>query len=68
VDKHRQKIEATFGPEDLLDYIYAIFHSPTYRSRYAEFLRLIFRACRSPQTSNYFTSYARSVPNWLICT
>ncbi len=32
----------TFGAEDIFNYIYAIFHSPTYRSRYAEFLKIDF--------------------------
>ena len=32
----------TFGPEDIFDYMYALFHSPTYRSRYAEFLKMDF--------------------------
>lgn len=32
----------TFGPEDVFDYMYAVFHSPTYRSRYAEFLKIDF--------------------------
>jgi predicted helicase len=40
----------TFGPEDIFNYIYAIFHSPTYRSRYAEFLKIDFP--RVPLTSN----------------
>jgi predicted helicase len=31
-----------FGPEDIFHYIYAIFHSPTYRERYAEFLKIDF--------------------------
>ena len=35
-------IENTFGPEDIFDYAYAIFHSPTYRSRYVEFLKMDF--------------------------
>jgi len=35
-------IRETFGPEDLLAYIYAIFHSPSYRERYAEFLKIDF--------------------------
>jgi predicted helicase len=34
--------EQTFGPEDIFNYMYAIFHSPTYRSRYAEFLKIDF--------------------------
>jgi len=32
-------LQQTFGPEDIFHYIYAVLHSPTYRSRYAEFLR-----------------------------
>jgi predicted helicase len=39
-----------FGPEDVFDYMYAVFHSPTYRSRYAEFLKIDFP--RLPLTSN----------------
>jgi len=32
----------TFGPEDVFNYMYAIFHSPTYRERYAAFLKIDF--------------------------
>ena len=35
-------LEATFGPEDVFHYIYAILHSPEYRSRYADFLKSDF--------------------------
>jgi len=35
-------LATTFGPEDVLRYIYAILHAPTYRSRYAELLRRDF--------------------------
>ncbi len=31
-----------FGPEDVFYYAYAVFHSPTYRERYAEFLKIDF--------------------------
>ncbi len=34
--------QTTFGPEDIFDYLYAVFHSPTYRTRYAEFLKIDF--------------------------
>jgi predicted helicase len=34
--------EHTFGPEDILNYIYAIFYSPTFRERYAELLKSDF--------------------------
>ena len=40
----------TFGPEDILHYMYAVFHSPAYRSRYAEFLKMDFP--RLPLTSD----------------
>jgi hypothetical protein len=43
-------LKVAFGPEDVFDYIYAIFHSPTYRSRYAEFLKSDFP--RVPLTSD----------------
>jgi hypothetical protein len=37
-------------PEDIFHYIYAVFHSPGYRSRYAEFLKIDFP--RVPLTGN----------------
>lgn len=43
-------LKKTFGPEDVFNYIYAIFHSPTYRKRYAEFLKIDFP--RVPLTSD----------------
>ena len=39
------------GPELIFHYAYAVFHSPTYRERYAEFLRADFP--RLPLTSNF---------------
>lgn len=49
-----KKIEKSLGysptPEEIFYYIYAIFHSPTYRTRYAEFLKIDFP--RVPITSN----------------
>ena len=35
-------LKKTFGPEDVFHYAYAVFHSPGYRARYAEFLRMDF--------------------------
>ena len=38
-------------PEDIFHYAYAVFHSPTYRTRYAEFLKIDFpRVFRSRAT------------------
>ncbi len=42
--------EGTFNPLDILDYIYAILHSPTYLERYKEFLKIDFP--RIPFTSD----------------
>ena len=43
-------LERTFGPEDVFHYIYAVFHAPSYRERYAEFLKIDFP--RVPLTSS----------------
>ena len=37
-----QEGNKTFAPIDLLDYIYAVLHSPTYREKYKEFLKIDF--------------------------
>ncbi|MFM7407426.1 MAG: type ISP restriction/modification enzyme [Cuspidothrix sp.] len=46
----KNKLGKTPTPEEIFYYAYAIFHSPTYRSRYAEFLKIDFP--RLPLTSN----------------
>ena len=43
-------LQTTVGPEDIFHYAYAVFHSPTYRNRYAAFLKIDFP--RLPLTSN----------------
>jgi predicted helicase len=43
-------LKKTFGPEDIFHYMYSIFYSPTYRERYAEFLKIDFP--RLPLTSS----------------
>jgi predicted helicase len=37
-----ETLPTAFGSEEIFNYIYAILHSPTYRSRYAEFLKMDF--------------------------
>jgi predicted helicase len=39
---HRGDPVSHSGPEDVFYYAYAVFHSPTYRERYAEFLKIDF--------------------------
>jgi predicted helicase len=46
----RGDLKQTYGPEDVFAYLYAVFHSPTYRTRYAEFLKIDFP--RLPLTSD----------------
>ena len=41
---------SSLTPEDIFHFIYAVFHSPGYRSRYAEFLKIDFP--RLPLTGN----------------
>ncbi|MGH9774636.1 MAG: type ISP restriction/modification enzyme [Candidatus Acidiferrales bacterium] len=43
-------LQTTLGPEDILHYIYAVLYSPSYRKRYAEFLKSDFP--RVPLTSD----------------
>jgi predicted helicase len=50
IEDGKGDLEQTFGPEDIFNYAYAIFHSPTYRTRYAEFLKIDFP--RLPLTSD----------------
>ena len=47
----RGDLKKTFGPEDVFNYAYAIFHSLSYRERYVEFLKIDFP--RVLVTENY---------------
>ncbi len=38
----KEQTKNTFAPIDILDYIYAVLHSPTYREKYKEFLKIDF--------------------------
>jgi hypothetical protein len=41
-DGHGDLAHGSMGPEDLFAYIYAVLYSPTYRTRYVEFLKTDF--------------------------
>lgn len=43
-------LQATLGPEDLFAYFYALLYAPSYRERYAEFIKIDFP--RLPLTAN----------------
>lgn len=44
----------TFAPIDILDYIYAVLHSPTYRETYNEFLKIDFPRVPYPKDQDMF--------------
>ena len=46
--------ENTFSPIDILDYIYAVLHSPTYREKYNAFLKTGFPKVTYPKNQNTF--------------
>ncbi len=51
------KIEAITGavePEDIFDYIYAVLHSPSYREKYKEFLKIDFPRVPYPKDLAHF--------------
>ena len=44
----------SFAPVDLLDYIYAVLHSPSYRETYKEFLKIDFPRVPYPNDTTQF--------------
>jgi len=50
----KETAENTFAPIDILDYIYAVLHSPTYREKYKEFLKIDFPRVPYPKDQNTF--------------
>ncbi|MBT7171022.1 MAG: N-6 DNA methylase [Phycisphaerales bacterium] len=51
-------LKSTFGPEDIFHYVYAVFHSPRYRERYAEFLKIDFPRLPLPASAAEFARLA----------
>ncbi|MCR9181459.1 MAG: DNA methyltransferase [Flavobacteriaceae bacterium] len=50
----KETTENTFAPIDILDYIYAVLHSPTYREKYKEFLKIDFPRVPYPTNATVF--------------
>ncbi len=50
----KESNENTFAPIDILDYIYGALHSPTYRKKYKEFLKIDFPKVPYPKDKNTF--------------
>ena len=47
-------LEEVFTPIDILDYIYAVLHSPAYREKYKEFLKIDFPRVPYPKDTETF--------------
>ena len=50
----KEDTQNTFAPIDLLDYIYAVLHSPSYRENYKEFLKIDFPRVPLPTDADQF--------------
>jgi len=50
----KETAKDTFAPIDILDYIYAVLHSPTYREKYKEFLKIDFPRVPYPKDTTTF--------------
>lgn len=50
----KETTQNTFAPIDILDYIYAVLHSPTYREKYKEFLKIDFPRVPYPKDKDTF--------------
>jgi hypothetical protein len=53
-DYAQDEKRATFAPIDILDYIYAVLHSPAYREKYKEFLKIDFPRVPYPKDAETF--------------
>ncbi|MBU3934739.1 N-6 DNA methylase [Patescibacteria group bacterium] len=54
-----EEIAGEVSPEDILDYIYAVLHSPNYREKYKEFLKIDFPRVPYPKNKREFVMLAK---------
>ena len=55
----RNEYKEVFAPIDILDYIYAVLHSPTYRDKYKEFLKIDFPRIPYPKDKEIFWQFVK---------
>ena len=58
VEDGKGDLKETFGPEDIFNYAYAVFHSPTYRTRYTDFLKIDFPRLQLTSDKELFKALA----------
>ncbi|MFZ2969634.1 MAG: type ISP restriction/modification enzyme, partial [Minisyncoccia bacterium] len=51
-----EKIAGKISPKDIFDYIYAVLHSPNYREKFKEFLKIDFPGVPYPKNTESFKS------------
>jgi len=56
----KEQTENTIAPIDVLDYIYALLHSPTYREKYKAFLKIDFPRVPYPTSVAQFWALVKS--------
>ena len=64
LDFDKQEHQHTLAPEDIFDYIYGVLHSPAYREKYKEFLKVDFPRIPYPKNADKFEHF-RSFGNQL---
>jgi predicted helicase len=55
----KETTKGTFAPIDILDYIYGVLHSPSYREKYKEFLKIDFPRIPYPKDKDTFWKLVR---------
>jgi predicted helicase len=58
-NSEKGNIKDTYSPIDILDYIYSILHSPSYREKYKEFLKIDFPKVPYPKDKETFWSLVK---------
>jgi len=53
------RYEPHYTPDEILGYIYAVLHSPAYRTRFAEFLRIDFPRVPFPESADDFEKLSK---------
>ena len=57
LDLDEPKHQHTLTPEQIFDYIYGVLHSPVYRAKYKEFLKVDFPRVPYPKDAEYFEHF-----------
>ena len=66
VSDGRGDLRETFGPEDILAWVYAVLHCPRYRDRYEAQLKLDFPRVPLPGSAALFRKLAEAVHELLV--